>query len=286
MHEELQKGLELRIKQLLSDKAICHEEKFNRKKQLAEMRKSKIVKVKALGKILFEREDKLYYKVHLKYLIKQGDSLYLEEEIENRVAALYKNKIVDDQEERIVADSPPLDKLLEEGDQDDGRAVFQYDRLQAVQYAERWWNSYNPAYPKFAVDCTNYISQCLHAGGAPMRGYPNRSKGWWLRHKNWSYSWSVAHALRWFLPSSSSGLRAEEAESPQQLEQGDVICYDFQGNGRFDHNVIVTAKDAQGMPLVNAHTSNSRMRYWSYEDSTAYTDNIQYKFFKIKDDFS
>ena len=41
------------------------------------------------------------------------------------------------------------------------------DRLNAVKYAERWWNEYNPEYVKFENDCTNYISQCLHAGNAP-----------------------------------------------------------------------------------------------------------------------
>ncbi len=50
---------------------------------------------------------------------------------------------------------------------------------------------------------------------------------------------------------------------------------------RFDHTTIVVAKDADGMPLVNAHTDNSRHRYWSYEDSTAWTPNIKYKFFHL-----
>ena len=52
---------------------------------------------------------------------------------------------------------------------------------------------------KFENNCTNFISQCLHAGGAPMRGYPNRGSGWWLQNKNWSYSWAVAHSLRLYL---------------------------------------------------------------------------------------
>ena len=42
-----------------------------------------------------------------------------------------------------------------------------YNRQAAVQYANTWWNSNNPAYPVFDVDCTNYISQCLRAGGHP-----------------------------------------------------------------------------------------------------------------------
>ena len=52
--------------------------------------------------------------------------------------------------------------------------------LAASDHANTWWNSYNPAYPRFDVDCTNYISQCLRAGGAPMWGYPNRERGWWI----------------------------------------------------------------------------------------------------------
>lgn len=64
---------------------------------------------------------------------------------------------------------------------------------------------------------------------------------------------------------------------------GDVICYDFEGDGRWNHTTIVVAKDADGMPLVNANTYNSRMRYWAYEDSTAYTPNMKYAFFHITD---
>lgn len=116
-----------------------------------------------------------------------------------------------------------------------------------------------------------------------MTGYPNRARGWWCQNESWSYSWAVAHSLRWYLSGSRIGLQAVEVPEPEQLMAGDVICYDFQGDGRFDHTTIVVAKDQDGMPLVNAHTTNSRMRYWSYEDSSAYTPNIRYKFFHIID---
>jgi len=114
-----------------------------------------------------------------------------------------------------------------------------------------------------------------------MRGYPNRQTGWWIKGQNYSYSWAVANSLRLFLDNSKSGLGAKLVSRPELLLPGDVICYDFQGDGRFDHNTIVVAKDANGMPLVNAHTYNSRMRYWAYTDSTAYTPNIKYKFYSI-----
>jgi len=165
-----------------------------------------------------------------------------------------------------------------------------YNREKATAYAERWWNSYNPRFRRFEVDCTNYISQCLWAGGAPMTHFGNRSRGWWYKGNgrtsdNWSYTWSVAHSLRWYLRTSQSGLRAIEVNSPSELQLGDVICYDFNGDGHWQHNTIVTGFDALGMPLVNAHTVNSRMRFWNYQDSYAWTPQIQYNFFHIHDRF-
>ncbi len=160
-----------------------------------------------------------------------------------------------------------------------------YDREAAVWYADRWWDGRNPAYPSFDVDCTNYISQCLRAGGAPMHGSPARDRGWWITGDNWSFSWSVAHSLRWYLAGSQRGLTAVQVASAEELELGDVILYDFQGDGRFDHSTIVTAKDGAS-PLVNAHTYDVKQRSWDYKDSYAYRPNAKYIFFHINDRFS
>lgn len=160
-----------------------------------------------------------------------------------------------------------------------------YNREAAVQYAQTWWNSRNPAFPSFAVDCTNFVSQCLRAGGAPMRGYPNRENGWWIGGGTWSFSWSVAHSLRWYLEGSKSGLKATKKSSADQLLPGDVIIYDFDGDGRMDHAAIVVSNQG-GVPLVNAHTANSRNRHWSYSTSPAHTSGIRYYFFHIHEDTS
>lgn len=160
-----------------------------------------------------------------------------------------------------------------------------YDRQRAAAYAEMYWNSYNPAYRRFDVDCTNYVSQCLHAGGIPMVYTQNRSTGWWYRggaKANWSYSWAVAHSLYLMLRAGKAPFYARQVEHPSQLEIGDVICYDFDGDGRWQHNTIVVAKDEQNMPLVNAHTVDSRHRYWEYRDSASYTPKIRYGFFRIR----
>lgn len=289
MHRQLQDLYEKRLHHYVSQQRggdFLYPNAERKKDSLAK-RSAEIVKVKATGQTLQESVDgemsAARYRVHYQYLIKQKGHLYMEEEIEERVGRFYKDELVSDEEidPFLAQGEDDLPILVQTGEEE--RAGYRYNRLKAVQYAETWWNTYNPAYKKFEVDCTNYISQCLHEGGAPMNGYSNRSKGWWFKNNNWSYSWSVANALRLYLSNSRVGLRAREVSSPEQLNLGDVICYDFQGDGRFDHNTIVTGKDALGMPLVNAHTYNSRMRYWAYEDSSAYTPNIKYKFFSIYD---
>ncbi|MGG1450885.1 amidase domain-containing protein [Bacillus licheniformis] len=265
-------------------------EVIERKRRLFQKRGVHIVKanIKAAVKEHWLDEDgasHVNYQTHTAYLCKDGDDMYMEEHMEDRNALLYDQMVIKDSEAlRPAAQSHPEP---ENGDEDMrellGRA-FRYDRLAAVRYAETYWNKRNPAYKNFEDNCTNFISQCIRAGDAPMRGYPNRGKGWWMQNHSWSYSWTVAHSLRTFLKHSKAGLRAVQKPAAKELIEGDIICYDFNGDGRFDHVALVTAKDKSNMPLVNAQTHDCRMRYWSYEDSPAYTSSIRYAFFHISDD--
>ncbi|GER65858.1 amidase domain-containing protein [Weizmannia acidilactici] len=292
MKEQVQAHLENRLAHLIGRGIDREFEDIEQKKAQLAKRNAGIVKVKADAKVT-RTEQKgshsfLYYQVHMQYVIKQKSTFYIEEALEERRASFYEGRLYED-EEMVPAypdfhgKNPDIGEMRA-AENVDVRIPYVYDRLKAVQYAEKWWNSFNPAYKSFTDDCTNFISQCLHAGGAPMRGYPDRNKGWWMQNNNWSYSWTVAHSFKTYLQYSKAGLRAKEVSSPQELKYGDVICIDFQGDGRFDHSLIVTGYDYYGMPLVNAHTTNSRKRYWTYEDSSAYTPNIRYKFFTIEDD--
>ncbi|RXJ00741.1 hypothetical protein DS745_11235 [Anaerobacillus alkaliphilus] len=277
----------------ISDDRFCYirdneQDCKSRKLRSLNEREGKIVKSVVDGTVLsvqkLEDQRLVDYAVHFQYLIKQNNKFHIEEQIEERRAIFSGEELIDDystnsEREMLLEESTSLERES----MDIETARFQYSRLEAVRYAERWWNDYNPQFKKFENNCTNFISQCLHAGGAPMTGYPNKNKGWWYRNKNWSLSWSVAHSLRWYLSGANSGLRAKEVTRPEELMKGDVICYDFNGDGRWQHTTIVVAKDGSNMPLVNAQTTNSRMRYWDYKDSTAYTSKIKYKFFHIID---
>ncbi len=171
-----------------------------------------------------------------------------------------------------------------------GRRSTKYRREDAVAYADRWWDSENPEFTAFAVNCTNYISQCLFAGGAPIHYTGNRATGWWYKgyvsgKEWWSFSWAVSNGLEQMLRTNSWGLRAEVVDRAEQLMLGDVIVYDWEGNGNYEHSTIVTAYDAGGMPLVNANTVSSRHRYWDYKDSYAWQENTRYQFLHIPDVF-
>ncbi|NPC91965.1 amidase domain-containing protein [Bacillus sp. WMMC1349] len=266
-------------------------EVIERKRKLFDKRGVQIVKADMrtiLKEHWLEEDGTLHvnYQTHTAYLCKDGDDMYMEEQIEKRTALVYEQMIVKDfeiQRPKVELVSDHKEEPSAESREELGRK-FRYDRLAVVRYAETFWNKRNSTYKNFQDNCTNFVSQCLRAGKAPMRGYPNRGKGWWMQNHSWSYSWAVAHSLRTFLKQSKAGLRSVQVGSADQLMEGDVICYDFRGDGRFDHTAIVTAKDKSNMPLVNAQTHDCRMRYWSYEDSPAYTPSIRYAFLHIEDD--
>jgi hypothetical protein len=160
----------------------------------------------------------------------------------------------------------------------------EYDRVKALRYAELWWNRPNPAFVYFKVDdCTNFISQCLYSANVPMHDTGNRSSGWWYRFNGnrpdqWSYSWATSHGLYLHLRNQ---VQATVMTSARELKIGDVIFYDWEGDGRFTHSTIVVDFDQQGDPLVNAHTDSSYHRHYLYTDSRAWTEKTRYVFLHL-----
>ncbi|PAD92217.1 amidase domain-containing protein [Shouchella clausii] len=250
-----------------------------------EKRGAEVVRSQATGDIIsvrtHEQVTQVDYAILLERLIVQDEGSYMEERVFKRRATFTEGRLRADV--RLL--QGPVQDALNEGAgarDEQSQKHREYNRRDAVRYAERWWNDYNPAFKRFEDNCTNFISQCLYAGGAPMTAKGNTHHGWWYENsQSMSLSWSVAHSFRWYLSGAQKGLRGEEKQRASQLLPGDVICYDFDGSGRWDHTAIVVAKDLRNEPLVNAQTANSRMRYWTYQNSPAYTPDIQYKFFRI-----
>ncbi|WP_142414932.1 amidase domain-containing protein [Hathewaya massiliensis] len=117
-----------------------------------------------------------------------------------------------------------------------------YNRDNAVNYARKWALGRNPAYLDFedlGGDCTNFVSQCVHAGGIPMD--IERPHVWKYYGSQWnesssrvgrSSSWTAVIYFRNYAKNNikGSGLRAEVGADLKTLLPGDIIqIEDFHG---------------------------------------------------------
>ena len=136
-----------------------------------------------------------------------------------------------------------------------------YDREKAVEYARKWAKNRNPAYFDYSEiggDCTNFASQVLFAGYGQMNYKP--VYGWYYIDGNRkSPSWTGVNELYNFLVSNRGpGPKAVEV-GITEIEPGDLVQLDFDGDGRFDHTPVIT--DVGGYTpetvLVAAHTTDS-----------------------------
>ena len=130
-----------------------------------------------------------------------------------------------------------------------------YNRRSAVAYAHKWALGANPDFYHFGGiggDCTNFISQCLLAGGGEMIEKPN---GWFYVSKDYrSPSWTSVEALQNFLLDQNEGLVASISDI-SSLEEGDIVQL-RQNKDRFNHTLIITKK-VESEIYVCAHSNDA-----------------------------
>ena len=145
-----------------------------------------------------------------------------------------------------------------------------YNRKFAVNYARKWAYLRNNQYPWFIRgDCTNFVSQCLHAGGILMNDdwfylYSARNKKW--KHSNY---WSVAsqnmayfYRSKYVRKHKSFNLHKTNMSSQiniikkYNIKVGDLLYFDFDGDGVYTHAAIISSVNA-GIKYC-AHTKDRR----------------------------
>ena len=125
---------------------------------------------------------------------------------------------------------------------------YEYDRIAAVEYARRWALDRNPNfkdYEEFGGNCTNFISQCINAGGIPMDHQGNNiMKQWyWYSDKNRTPSWTGSQPFFEYLINNNNddtdnfGVYASES-TYDELELGDLV--QLIENGRAYHTMIIS----------------------------------------------
>ena len=132
-----------------------------------------------------------------------------------------------------------------------------YDRWLAVQYAKIYALSPNPKFFHFSEiggDCTNFISQCLLAGGSVMQY--DKINGWYYNSSyDRSPSWASVTELQRFLLNKNLGGPKAEISSLKNLEIGDIIQL-RQNPTRFNHTLLVSAI-SQNEIFVCAHSNDA-----------------------------
>lgn len=160
-----------------------------------------------------------------------------------------------------------------------------YDREKAVQYAKKWSDEQSPGklHPEFermdsfgtkrGGDCANFVSQLLHAGGLKMNDDWYYEKGIFIRHipilnrliKYFSPKWAVADEQYRYFSDKNNGYSEKtfEASSVDDLKElkkmgeikpGDLLYWDFEGDGRINHATMITNVDSEGHLLYSGHT--------------------------------
>lgn len=125
---------------------------------------------------------------------------------------------------------------------------YEYDRIGATQYARGWALSRNPKfqdYEEWGGNCTNYISQCVNAGGIPMDPYgDNVMKEWyWYSDNKRTPSWTAAQPFFEYFTrnnnDNTNNFGAYAAESNyEEMELGDIV--QLIKDGKAYHTMIIT----------------------------------------------
>ncbi|MEF9991070.1 MAG: amidase domain-containing protein [Romboutsia sp.] len=144
----------------------------------------------------------------------------------------------------------------------------EYNRYSAVLYAQSWALSHNPNYKNYEEwggDCTNFISQCVHAGKIPFDedGNEESKKWYWYDDRHRTPSWTSAELFYQYIINNNNektnnfGIYAREA-SYNELELGDIVQLLY--SGRAYHTMIITKVLLNGDYLIDylecQHTYN------------------------------
>ncbi|MBI4908184.1 MAG: amidase domain-containing protein [Acidobacteria bacterium] len=147
-----------------------------------------------------------------------------------------------------------------------------YDRAKAVEYALYWAIRRNADFPDYSGaggggDCTNFVSQCMLAGGWTMNPQvPNLkrhhyttasstsrhgSQNWWCDGYSSAVNWAVADAFAKYLVNSGRGT----VVTRNALARGDIAGVKGP-DGRFLHLLLVTHVIARNTPTAEGHRTN------------------------------
>ncbi len=172
------------------------------------------------------------------------------------------------------------------------QASAAYDYAAACAYADRWSSNTskprNPAYDRgITNDCCNFVSQCLHDATAGKKSYDTAGSTeafqWWTRKTlfgwdstmswvncSYSYNYMMENPAGTYIASwdwNPATVYPTPPNYTSQFHRGDIVYYDWTGNGSKDHvgiRVSIGTDVVSGWSgdLANLHSNDRRRAIW------------------------
>lgn len=230
---------------------------------------------------LFDKENEIYPKIRVFGQNDWNKSIYstgAEKNIKN-----YNSTNTDKYLEFIQGDMPKSEYIkTRKINNNISKSSSSYNRQTAVNYATTYTSinagtaSYNNNYKSFSVDCANFVSQCLKAGGFKYDYGSYGSCTSWYYNTNGtsttsdddnSNSWSTANGLKRYLYDCGSYTKViypDDLWYGNNVDLGDPFFFDRTPPTNeapyYNHSMIVT-KIVNGWDVrYSAHTSNRKNR--------------------------
>ena len=157
-----------------------------------------------------------------------------------------------------------------------------YDRSAAIEYAEEWYDGHNPDYYYYRRgDCSNFVSQCLEAGGIAETSewYCYKTKksflevlsnplAWLIKQKRYHWfrsdSWTMVEDQYEYFSSPKNGYingdvikitstsQISNVANNSGVQPGDLLF--FSSNGYSVKHAAIVSKVEDGMIYYAAHT--------------------------------
>jgi hypothetical protein len=129
---------------------------------------------------------------------------------------------------------------------------YKLDISAEIAYARKWAFGRNPAFTDFEElggDCTNFVSQCIYAGGAVMNYTPDF--GWYyISVRDRAAAWTGVEFFYRFVTTNKEEGPFGEPVQLSEAQAGDVVQL---GSGRsFYHSLFVV--DTEGGIRVASHS--------------------------------
>ena len=134
--------------------------------------------------------------------------------------------------------------------------VYELDVGKEIEYAREWAFSRNPDFYTFDLlggDCTNFVSQCIYAGGAVMNYTPD--VGWYyISLLDRAAAWTGVEFFYNFMVNNTGAGPFGEEVRVRDAQPGDVVQLCME-DGCYHSLFVVDVRG--GMPYVAAHTNDA-----------------------------